>query len=211
MKKLLMLLAMLLMMSSAHAEEPLPRELMIPGQVRVTLADALAQGCCMLGALPEEHLLQAELVCMTDNTQAWVVTMFDLSRAAGWTCTLSADDGEVFWQEACTDGLFPKTLGRWTSAYGEQADWPGDVAQVYRQLYTLQEDCTHAALTRQEACDIAVAALGLKDASAFQVGYGFSGGAWQLYMIQEGVAVWQVHVDAASGQVTLMTPVGSNG
>lgn len=83
---------------------------------------------------------------------------------------------------------------------------------LFDRLYALAGEnslTTDGQVSQEEACGIALAALGLTDDSAYQLACSLSGDRWQIILVQEGVAMWQVTVDASDGQVTLIAPGGT--
>lgn len=215
MKKLMTLaVCLLLMASAALAEGPLPEELLLPGQDRVTLAEAVGIAFGLMEPQPGTTISRASLVRLTDNTHAWIVTVQerDGEERQAWTFTLSADDGELLWQEASAQGDFPRTRQAWTAAWGEEGRWTVEQRMLFDRLYALAGEnslTTDGQVSQEEACDIALAALGLTDDSAYQLACSLSGDRWQIILVQEGVAMWQVTVDASDGQVTLIAPGGA--
>ncbi|MGN1020771.1 MAG: hypothetical protein ACI4O7_10420 [Aristaeellaceae bacterium] len=214
MKKLTMLvICLMLMLSAAGAEGPLPEELLLPGQDRVTLAEAVGMACGLTEPGHGAQISRASLVRLTDNTHAWVVTIHgrDGENRRAWTYTLSADDLEPLWQEASAGEDFPRTRQAWTEAWGDEARWTNEQRMLFDRLYAVagEAEAADGQITREEACGIALAALGLPDDSAYQLACSLSGGRWQIILVQEGVAMWQVTLDASDGQVTLITPGGA--
>ena len=215
MKKLMVLaICLLLGLSAALAEGPLPEELLLPGQERVTLAEAVGMACGQMEPQPGTQISRANLVRLTDNTHAWVVTIHerDGENRRAWTYTFSADDGELLWQEASIQGDFPQTRQMWTASWGEEDRWTEGQRTLYDRLYAADGETMLSSgeqVSQEEACDIALAALGFPDASAYQLACSLSGGKWQIILVQEGVAIWQVTIDAADGQVTLIAPGGA--
>lgn len=213
MRKLLALLLCLLLTAPALAEGPLPEELLIPGQERMTLADAVSTVYGLIGQLPTEHLTSANLVRLSDNTHAWVVSVYDRSEnpAANWTYTLSADDGEVVWADAAEGAVFIATRDQWEATLGSWQVWPRETLALYERLYMPINDAAwpdEIQISQEEACAIAMAALEMSNAADYQLGYRLDGTLWQVFFVQEGVTAWQVNVDAASGQVTRIMPQG---
>ena len=215
MKKLMTLaVCLLLMASAALAEGPLPEELLLPGQDRVTLAEAVGIAFGLMEPQPGTTISRASLVRLTDNTHAWIVTVQEREGEdrQAWTFTLSADDGELLWQEASAQGDFPRTRQAWTAAWGEEGRWTVEQRMLFDRLYALAGEnslTTDGQVSQEEACGIALAALGLTDDSAYQLACSLSGDRWQIILVQEGVAMWQVTVDASDGQVTLIAPGGT--
>ena len=215
MRKLMTLAVCLLMAASAAlAEGPLPEELLLPGQDRVTLAEAVGMAFGLMAQQPGTTISRASLVRLTDNTHAWIVTVQEKggeSRQA-WTFTLSADDGELLWQEDSVRGSFPQMRQAWREAWGEEGRWAAEQLMLFDRLYAVTGEAVPSAdgqVSQEEACDIALAALGLTDDSAYQLACSLSGGRWQIILVQEGVAMWQVTLDASDGQVTLIAPGGA--
>lgn len=214
MKKLMTLVGCLLLASAALAEGPLPEELLLPGQDRVTLAEAVGMAFGLMEPQPGTTISRASLVRLTDNTHAWIVTVQEQggeSRQA-WTFTLSADDGELLWQETSPQGDFPQTRQAWMAAWGEEDRWTGEQRMLFDRLYAVEGEralSPDGQVSQEEACDIALAALGLTDDSAYQLACSLSGDRWQIILVQEGVAMWQVTLDASDGQVTLIAPGGA--
>ena len=215
MKKLLtMAVCLLLGLSAALAEGPLPEELLLPGQDRVTLAEAVGMAYGLMEPQSGAHISRANLVRLTDNTHAWVVTVRargDEDRQA-WTFTLSADDGELLWQEASALGDLPQTRQAWTAAWGDEGRWTDGQRMLFDRLYAAAGESKpypDGRIAQEEACDIALAALGLADDSAYQQACHLSGDRWQIILVQEGVAMWQVTLDATDGQVLLIAPGGA--
>lgn len=215
MRKLMTLAVCLLMAASAAlAEGPLPEELLLPGQDRVTLAEAVGMAFGLMAQQPGTTISRASLVRLTDNTHAWIVTVQEKggeSRQA-WTFTLSADDGELLWQEDSVRGSFPQTRQAWREAWGEEGRWAAEQLMLFDRLYAVTGEAVPSAdgqVSQEEACDIALAALGLTDDSAYQLACSLSGGRWQIILVQEGMAMWQVTLDASDGQVTLIAPGGA--
>ena len=215
MKKLMTLaVCLLLMASAALAEGPLPEELLLPGQDRVTLAEAVGMAFGLMEPQPETTISRAGLVRLTDNTHAWVVTVHERdgeSRRA-WTYTFSADDGELLWQEASVSGDFPLTRQAWTAARGPEGRWTDGQRTLFDRLYAAAGEAVlspDGQISQQEACEIALAAVGMADDSDYQLACSLSGGKWQIILVQEGMAIWQVTIDAADGQVTLIAPGGT--
>ena len=215
MKKLATLAVCLLMgISAALAEGPLPEELLLPGQDRVTLAEAVGMACGLMEPQPGVHMSRASLVRLTDNTHAWVITVRERGGAGqqAWTFTLSADDGELLWQEASPQGDFQQTRQAWTAAWGEEGRWTWEQRMLFDRLYAAAGEnalSPEGQVSQEEACDIALAALGLTDDSAYQLVCSLSGDRWQIILVQEGVTMWQVTLDASDGQVTLIAPGGA--
>ena len=215
MKKLMTLaVCLLLMASAALAEGPLPEELLLPGQDRVTLAEAVGIAFGLMEPQPGTTISRASLVRLTDNTHAWIVTVQERGGEdrQAWTFTLSADDGELLWQEASAQGDFPRTRRAWTAAWGEEGRWTVEQRMLFDRLYAAAGEnalSPEGQVSQEEACDIALAALGLTDDSAYQLVCSLSGDRWQIILVQEGVAMWQVTVDASDGQVTLIAPGGT--
>lgn len=214
-KMLILLLGLMMLFSAALAEEPLPEELLIPGQERVTLAEAVGMAYGLIDALPAEHMSRANLVRLTDNTHAWVVSVYGQreTQPVQWTFTFSADDGEVLWQETAAE-TFQQTLRRWEKAKGEQKHWTHEQFRLYERLYVGQGNhalTQNIAIGQEEACDIALAALGLTDDRAYQMACSLTGDIWQVILVQDGLAVWQMSIDTAAGQVLLTQAVGGNG
>ncbi|MGN0762797.1 MAG: hypothetical protein ACI4MK_05395 [Aristaeellaceae bacterium] len=215
MRKLMTLaVCLLLMASAALAEGPLPEELLLPGQDRVTLAEAVGMAFGLMEPQPGTTISRASLVRLTDNTHAWIVTVQERGGEdrQAWTFTLSADDGELLWQEASAQGDFPRTRQAWKAAWGEEGRWTGEQRTLFDRLYAVEGERAlppDGQVSQEEACDIALAALGLTDDSAYQLACSLSGDRWQIILVQEGVAMWQVTVDASDGQVTLIAPGGA--
>ena len=213
MKRLMTLVICLLLgVSAARAEGPLPEELLLPGQDRVTLAEAVGMALRLAEPQMEPTVSRASLVRLTDNTHAWVVTIRAREGLRAWTFTLSADDGELLWQEASAGGDFPQTRRAWADAWGEEGRWTEGQRMLFGLLYAAAGEGAPSAggqVSQEEACDIALAALGLPDDSAYQLACSLSGDRWQIILVQEGVAMWQVTLDASDGQVTLIAPGGA--
>ena len=180
----------------------------------MTLAEAVGIAFGLMEPQPGTTISRASLVRLTDNTHAWIFTVQERGGEdrQAWTFTLSADDGELLWQEASAQGDFPRTRQAWTAAWGEEGRWTVEQRMLFDRLYALAGEnslTTDGQVSQEEACGIALAALGLTDDSAYQLACSLSGDRWQIILVQEGVAMWQVTVDASDGQVTLIAPGGT--
>ncbi|MGN0971291.1 MAG: hypothetical protein ACI4OY_04995 [Aristaeellaceae bacterium] len=215
MKKLMTLVVCLLLAASAAlAEGPLPEELLLPGQDRVTLAEAVGMAFGLMEPQPGTTISRASLVRLTDNTHAWVVTVQERGGEGqrAWTYTFSADDGELLWQEAAAQGDFPQTRQAWVTARGAEGRWTGEQRTLFDRLYAAAGEAAlspEGQVSQEEACEIALAAVGMAEDGDYQLACSLSGDRWQIILVQEGVAMWQVTVDASDGQVTLIAPGGA--
>lgn len=230
MKKLIALLAMLLMLGTALAEgadtPALPVKTLAREKASVTMENAMAAAQKLMAETPSAFAIRTELVELADGTAAWVVTTFDTSdMLRAWTALLDASDGHVIRSETTAVGFLGETYADWTAQKGPHALWSMEDKQLYDALYAMLPSYglpVQGDMSADEALTKALAALGLDSAGGYSVGYGYiSGGegyngVWEICLVIDGQVDCQVNLDAVSGEIYYLVqnqqePDGANG
>lgn len=226
MKKLMMLIAALVLCMTAVAEENTAIPVEIAAQraqnhIQVGLSEAIAKAHAEITALPVEYQTRAEVVRMSDDSYRWVVTVFDLATLTdGWCLELDAATGAVL--ERCTtnDGFFQDAHDRWTAQKGVQVLWTPPEKMLFDSLYALQPNYGKSVdgdISWEDAATRAATTLGITKGQ-YDIGYGYLmggdgyNGVWEICFVENGQLVYVVNVDAVTGDILLIEPdEGGNG
>ena len=219
MKKLLMLLAALLLaVTPVLAEEApaVPVEILPQTEGMLYMADAIEKAKAALPVLPADCLTRAELVRMSDESCQWVVTIFDLANFAdGWCIMVDAVQGEILVTYKTDIGYFDGISGVWQSAKGPEALWSLEDKLLFDTLYTMQPTYglpMDGDMAQGEALVKAMAAVGVDSASEYQIGYGYimgagdTNGVWEIWFLQGDEMIYKVNLDAVTGEIYLIEP-----
>ena len=223
MKKLMTILLALLLCVPAMAEEypAIPVEIVNPVQGQMTQAEAMTKGQKLLRMKPEQQQTRVNLVRMSDDSYRWVVTAFDMTTLAdGWCVELDAFTGERLAYYTTDDGFFTKPLERWAAQKGFQALWSLEDKQLYDALYAVMPAYglpMPGDLSAEDALKKALDVLGMDNAGGYEVGYGYLrggegyNGVWEICLVKEDEVLYQVNLDAVTGEVYYMEPDEGNG
>lgn len=227
MKKLVMLLAVLmLVLTAAVAEEPaeeaavqaLPVEIIPQTEDMLYMTEAITKAEAALPVVPADCLTRAELVRMNDDSCQWVVSIYDLTAFTdGWCIMLDAVTGEVVATDKTDIGFFVNMQTQWESVKGIKALWSLEDKLLFDTLFNMmptrglpvEGDMSHG-----DALARAIEALGLTSAADYQIGYGYimgeadgqTNGVWEVYFVQGDELVYKVNLDAVSGDIYLIEP-----
>ena len=219
MKKLLMLLAALLLaVTPVLAEEApvVPAEILPQAEGMLYMADAIEKAKGQLGVLPADCLIRAELVRMQDDSRQWVVTIFDLTNFSdGWCIMVDAGSGAVVDQDRTDIGYFEGIHEKWEAAKGLEALWSLEDKLLYDTLYTMQPTYglpMEGDMAQGEALVKAMNAVGIASASDSEIGSGYMMGAgetngmWEVYFVSGEELIYKVNLDAVTGEIYLIEP-----
>lgn len=219
MKKLMMLILALALCLPAMAETPsvvLPVKILEHEEAAIPLADALTTAKKAIDKVPEQSMIRAELVEMTDGSKAWIVNIFDYANFLdAWCITVDAVSGKTIAVEYGECGYFEKTMEQWTLVKGNYGLWSLEDKLLYDLLYFLTPDCglpMEGDMSAEQALNKALFLLGLTSADGYDVGYGFLkggegyNGIWEIYLVQNGQVVYRVNLDAKTGELYYMEP-----
>lgn len=219
MKKLLMLLAALLLaVTPALAEETpaVPVEILPQAEGMLYMADAIEKAKAELGVMPAECLTRAELVRMSDDSCQWVVTIFDLTNFSdGWCIMVDASAGSVAASYRTDIGYFDGVHEQWVAAKGMEALWSLEDKLLFDTLYTMQPTYglpMEGDMAQGEALVKAMNAVGIASASDYEIGYGYMMGAgetngmWEVYFVSGEELIYKVNLDAVTGEIYLIEP-----
>ena len=213
MKKLMMLILALLLCVPAFAEAPavIPAHRTEPANGTIGLADVLANAMQALPVRPEQYQTRAELVCMTDDSCRWIVTVFDLTTLTdGWCVEMDAFTGAVVMSFTTYDGFFWDAYHAWAAQKGPHALWSLEDKQLYDALYAVMPAYglpMPGDLSQEDALAKALAALVLDSTGGYEVGYGYLmggegyNGVWEICLVIDGQVDGQVNLDAVTGEV----------
>ncbi len=216
MKKMLLtlLMAALLMMNAALAENVT----VIPVEALHYEADELDESVTRLVTVddPARQVQRWNRVLLSDGREGWVCTVFDLAAETRARSYLL--DGTAILMTDVTDtGYFTQVQTRWEQVLGRPfALWTLNEKLLFHQLYALTP-CYSVPqagdIDAQDALNIALSALRMDDASAYQVGYGYlageagvSNGIWEVYLVKGTQTVQKVNLDAVTGAVLYIEP-----
>lgn len=223
-KILLMLLAALLLLTPALAEETpaeapaVPVAILPQGEGLLMMTEAIEKANASMAILPADCLTRAELVRMSDDSCQWIVTIFDLTNMTdGWCIAVDAASGEVLATDTTQIGFFHTVNERWQKAKGVQALWPLEDKLLYDTLYTMQPNYglpMDGDLPQGEALVKAMAAVGVTSAADYQIGYGYimgmgdgkTNGVWEVWFMQDEEMIYKVNLDAVTGEIYLIEP-----
>ena len=224
MKKLLMLLAALLLAVAPVLAEEAADEAVLPVQIlpqsedMLYMADAIEKAKASLAILPADCLTRAELVRMSDESCQWIVTIFDLTNFSdGWCIAVDAVTGEVISTDTTNIGYFTTVSERWQSARGVEALWSLEDKLLFDTLYTMQPTYglpMSGDMSQGEALVKAMAAVNVTSASEYQIGYGYimgmgdgqTNGVWEVWFMQNDEMIYKVNLDAVNGEIYLIEP-----
>ncbi|MBE5796291.1 MAG: hypothetical protein E7327_02810 [Clostridiales bacterium] len=224
MKKLLMLLAALLLALTPVLAEETAQDVVVPVRILpqsedlLYMADAIEKAEGALAVLPADILTRAELVRMSDESCQWIVTIFDLTNFAdGWCVAVDAKTGEVMTTDTTNIGYFNTILERWELARGVEALWPLEDKLLFDTLYTMQPTYglpMDGDMPQGEALVKAMAAVGVTSAGEYEIGYGYimgmgdgqTNGVWEVWFMQENEMIYKVNLDAVTGEIYLIEP-----
>ena len=215
MKRLMMLLLALMLCLPAMAEEhpAVPVEIVeerAQNYIQVGLNEAIAKAQAEIPAMPEQYQTRAEVVRMSDDTYRWVVTVFDLvTLTDGWCVEVDAATGEVLERYTTNDGFFQDVHDHWTAQKGIQVLWTPPEKMLFDSLYALQPNYGKSVdgdISWGDAATRAATALGItKD--KYDIGYGYLmggdgyNGVWEICFVENGQLVYEVNVDAVTGEI----------
>lgn len=213
MKKLMMLILALLLCGSAFAEAPavIPVTKTLPANGTIALGDALIAAMTAMPAQPEQYQTRAELVCMSDDSRRWIVTVFDLMTFTdGWCVELDAFTGDVAMSYTTDDGFFWDAYNAWTAQKGPHVLWSLEDKQFYDTLYSMMPAYglpMPGDLSAEDALKKALSVLAMDDADGYEVGYGYLmggegyNGVWEICLVVDGQVDCRVNLDAVTGEV----------
>ena len=218
MKKLMILLLALLLGTAAFAETApnLPVALLPHEQAAIPLETVLTKAQAALDKMPTQFLIRAELAQMTDGSKVWFVTIFDTATFVdAWCVRLDDATGAVLKLEAGEAGYFAQEHAAWTAQKGPSPMWQMEDKALNDALYALlpvyglpmEND-----MTQEAAIQKALTALGLTNTEGCDVGYGYImggegyNGMWEITLVRDGQTVYQVNLDAVTGEVFYMIP-----
>ena len=223
MKKLMMLMLALLLCGSAFAQETsaIPVARTEPANGTIALSEAITTAMAAMPVQPEQYQTRAELVYMSDSGCRWIVTMFDLTTFTdGWCVEMDAFTGNVLANYTAQDGFFLDALDLWTAQKGPHALWSLEDKQLYDALYAVMPAYglpMPGDLSAEDALKKALAVLAMDDAGGCEVGYGYLmggegyNGVWEICLVKEDEVLYQVNLDAVTGEVYYMEPDEGNG
>ena len=221
MKKLLMLLAVLLLAAApALAEDAMPEivpvEILPQSEGMVYMADAIEVAKTAMGVVPAECLIRAELVRMSDDSCQWIVTAFDLTNFSdGWCISVNAVTGELLAVDTTKLGFFAIIHDRWESVKGIEALWSMEDKLLFDTLYTMQPVYglpMEGDMPQGEALVKAMNAVGVTSIQEYAIGYGYimgageTNGVWEVYFVQGEELIYKVNLDAVTGEIYLIEP-----
>ena len=218
MKKLMMLLLAMMLCLPAMAEEaaPIPVESTDPANGTIALSEAIAAAMAAVPVQPENYQARAELVCMSDASRRWVVTVFDLTTLTdGWCVELDAFTGEVAMMYTACDGFFQDAYDRWVARKGIHALWSLEDKQRYDTLYALEPMYglpLESDMSAGNALTKALFVLGMESSEGYAVGYGYLmggegyNGVWEITLVKNSQVAYRVNLDAVTGDVYYMEP-----
>lgn len=223
MKKLIMLLFVLMLCVPVLAEntDAIPVEIVevrAQNHIQVGLETALTTAVGMLPAQLEQYQSRAELVRMSDDGYRWIVTVFDLANLSdGWCIEIDASSGAVEGSYTTHDGYFQDIQDKWAAAMGKsnvKALWRMEEKALFDALYALQpayglpKEGDMSASEASERAAVALAPYYPEDKAAGYLacpGYIMGGedcnGIWEIYMADNGQVVYQVNLDAVTGEI----------
>lgn len=214
-KMLLLLLCVVLLVGAALAESTeTPASLVIP----VAKIDAAPM-------IPEiyEPWDNAEAawthVLLSDGTRAIAVTYrYHDDLAHGFSVLYRYENGpfETISHDETRDGWFQTAQDRWTEALGRvYALWTVEEKALFDQIYAFVPSMgvpEETDLPADAALKRALEALTLENETDYEVGYGYvaggteGSGMWQVYFVKGDETVWEVTLDAATGEVLFIEP-----
>ena len=219
MKKLLLLLAALLLAVTpvlAESKPAVPVEILPQSDELLRMDAAIVNAKSTLPVLPADCLTRAELVRMSDGSRQWIVTIFDLSNFAdGWCIAVDATSGAVLTTDSTDIGYFYTVNARWQAVKGVEALWSLEDKLLFDNLYTMQPMYglpLEGDMAPGEALMKALTALGLSDADAYEIGYGYimgageTNGMWEVYFMDGAEMIYKVNLDAQTGEICLIEP-----
>ncbi len=216
MKKLMILMLALLLCVPAFAEAPavIPEQRTGPANGTIALADALSNAMQALPVRPEQYQTRAELVNMTDKSQRWIVTVFDLTTLSdGWCVEMDAFTGDVAMSYTTDDGFFWDAYNAWTAEKGPHTLWSLEDKQLYDALYAVMPAYglpMPGDISAEDALKKALNMLGMDDVDGYEVGYGYLmggegyNGVWEICLVIDGQVAYRVNLDAVTGEVYYM-------
>lgn len=220
MKKLMMLILALMLCAPAMAETPsavLPVKILEHEDVKITMSEAMATAQQIVHPdIQTDKVVRATLVELSDGRNAWVVTIFDITRLTyAWYATVDASTGDVLEMGVSDDGFFSNIFNAWTAQKGTHALWSLEDKQLYDALYALQPSYglpVEGDMPAGQALTKALFLLGMPNSEGYAVGYGYlmggedMGGVWEICLVQNGQVVYRVNLDAQTGDLYYMEP-----
>lgn len=222
MKRMIVLLLALLLCVPAFADEkaPIPVEIVevrAQNHIQVGLEAALTTAVGMLPAQLDQYQSRAEVVRMSDDTYRWVVTIFDLTTLTdGWCVEIDAATGAVVDNYTTQDGFFTEALEKWAAWKGNtnKALWSVEEKALIDALYALQpmyglpQEGDMSATEASEHAAVVLApyypegqATGYLACPGYIMGGEGYNGIWEVFMVDNGQVVYQVNLDAVTGEV----------
>ncbi len=219
-KFLLLVLALLVALTAvAMAEEalPLPVAAVPQEEGELSMTDAISAAEKAIAALPENRIVRAELMRLNDDSRAWLVSVFDQADFLNcWVVLVDAANGQVRGTDTTDIGFFSDAMNRWEQQKQVcWALWSLEDKQLFDRIYSVTPSYgqpVSGELSQGEALVKAVGALGLDNAAAYEIGYAYamgdaeSNGIWMVYLVQNGECVYQVNLDARTGEVLMVEP-----
>ncbi|MGN0794351.1 MAG: hypothetical protein ACI4MG_07775 [Aristaeellaceae bacterium] len=224
MKKLLMLLAALLLAVTPVLAEETAETAIVPVRIlpqsehMLYMADAIEKATASLAVLPADCLTRAELVQMSDESCQWIVTIFDLTNFSdGWCIAVDAASGTVLTTDTTDIGYFTEISRRWQAVKGVEALWSLEDKLLFDTLYTMQPNYglpMEGDMPQGEALVKAMATVGVTSANDYQIGYGYimgmgdgqTNGVWEIWFMQGDEMIYKVNLDAVTGEIYLIEP-----
>lgn len=215
----LILTALLLMMNISLAEEvtavSVPTEMIPREDGMLEMMDALIRAKEVIGDLPEHCMSRAALVRMSDGSVRWIVSIFEMTNMTdAWCVSMDAVTGGDAVVDFTDAGFFLATEECWVQAKGLRCLWSLEDKLLFDMLYHLTPTCglpVEGDLSREDALQRAAEVLGLSDVTPYQIGYGYlmgsdNSGMWEVCFVQDGACVYQVNMDAATGDILMISP-----
>lgn len=219
-KFLLLVLALLVSLTAvAMAEEalPLPVAAVPQEEGELSMTDAISAAEKAIAELPENRIVRAELMRLNDDSRAWLVSVFDQADFLNcWVVMVDAANGQVQGTDTTNIGFFSDAMNRWEQQKQVcWALWSLEDKQLFDRIYSVSPSYgqpVSGELSQGEALVKAVGALGLDNAADYEIGYAYAmgdadnDGIWMVYLVQNGECVYQVNLDARTGEVLMVEP-----
>lgn len=219
-KFLLLVLALVVALTAvAMAEEalPLPVEAVPQEEGELSMTDAISAAEASIATLPENRIVRAELMRLNDDSRAWLVSVFDQADFLNcWVVMVDAANGQVRGTDTTSIGFFNDATTRWEQQKQVcWALWSLEDKQLFDRIYSVTPTYgqpVSGEMSQGEALVKAIGALGLENATTYEVGYAYvmgdaeSNGVWMVYLVQNGECVYQVNLDARTGDILMVEP-----